>query len=103
MSFKIGELNRFFGSRLWKEIVGDLVKEMKEMQLKLLEETEPIKIGKLQGRVETLLEMANLHTGFMRENEASEIIDMLTKMVASNGELVDKFTPFEEMEQELGE
>ena len=103
MSYDGGELNRFFGSRIWRDITEDLIIEIDKAQLQLLEETEPIKLGKLQGRIETLRKMANIHQSFMSEVEANNIREHLDSIVDNKSGFIEKYTPFEEMVERGGD
>ncbi len=102
MSFEAGTLNRFFNSELWRDIVKMLKEELEGTQSKLLTETEPILIGKLQGRVETLRNMVNLHKKYISEEEAADLLAQLDRM-AQESSLVAPFTPFEELAETAAE
>jgi len=103
MSYDAGELNRFFGSRLWRDITEDLTATIDDTMMELLEATEPITIGRLQGRLETLRNMVQYHKKYLSETDAQMLIDQLDNMIDGKSGFIEGFTPFEDMVQSGGE
>lgn len=95
MSFDAGELNTFFSSAIWRDMVRMLCKELDDTTIKLLGETEPILIGKLQGRSETLRNMLNLHQKYISEEDAAELLVVLDRL-ANESSIVAPFREYAE-------